>query len=73
MRIVRLKSTHPPAPPTAADGSTEGARITREIVLHALQQDAATEAYPDFLLRGTKDDLVCGPGQPGPHEARGTH
>ncbi len=39
MRIVRLMSTHPPAPLAAADGSTKkGARITREIVLHALQQ-----------------------------------
>jgi hypothetical protein len=34
---------------------------------------ACRGAYPDFLLRGTKDDLVCGPGQPGPHELCGTH
>jgi hypothetical protein len=30
-------------------------------------------AYPDFLLRGTRDGHVCGPGQPGPHEVRQRH
>ena len=57
MRIVRLMRTFPPAPLAAADGSTkEGPRITREIVLHALQQRVlyglkATKLArsPDFL------------------------
>jgi len=57
VRIVRLMRTFPPAPLAAADGSTkEGPRITREIVLHALQQRVlyglkATKLArsPDFL------------------------
>jgi hypothetical protein len=28
---------------------------------------------PDFLLRGTTNGRLCGPGQPEPHGARGTH
>jgi len=32
----------------------------------------AVGAYPDFLLRGTKDDLVCGFHQGKPHELCGT-
>jgi hypothetical protein len=35
--------------------------------------DLSSRAYPDFLLRGTKDDLVCGFHQGKPHELRGTH
>src|ERR1700678_4805 len=30
-------------------------------------------AAPDFLLRGTKDDLACGFHQGKPHELRRTH
>jgi hypothetical protein len=33
----------------------------------------SSRAYPDFLLRGTKDDLVCGFHQGKPHELCGTH
>jgi hypothetical protein len=33
----------------------------------------SSRAHPDFLLRGTKDDLVCGFHQGKPHELRGTH
>jgi hypothetical protein len=57
MRIMRLMRTLPPAPLAAADGCTkEGLRITREIVLQALQQRVLyglkaikSARSPDFL------------------------
>jgi hypothetical protein len=53
-------------------GDEKRLSVQQPLSMEAPPSPLSSRAYPDFLLRGTKDDLVCGPGQPGPHELRGT-
>ena len=57
-------------------GAAEGSAVLSTNITSPMEAPPSllsSRAYPDFLLRGTKDDLVCGFHQGKPHELCGTH
>jgi hypothetical protein len=49
------------------------ATVQQPLSMEASPSTLSSRAHPDFLLRGTKDDHVCGFHQGKPHELCGTH